>query len=127
MARKEFTYKGKTLAELQSMNIDEFMKIVPSRARRKLKRGFSEQEKKLLQKIRKGKKNIETHCRDMIIIPEMIGHTIKVHSGKEFVPVMVQPEMLGHALGEFVMTRKKVSHSAPGIGATKSSASLSLK
>jgi len=127
MVRKEFTYKGKTLAELQSMNIDEFMKIVPSRARRKLKRGFSEQEKKLLQKIRKGKKNIETHCRDMIIIPEMIGHTIKVHSGKEFVPVMVQPEMLGHALGEFVMTRKKVSHSAPGIGATKSSASLSLK
>jgi len=109
------------------MRIDEFMKIVPSRIRRSLKRGFTEQGKKLLEKIRKGRKNIETHVRDMVIVPEMIGQTLKVHSGKEFVPVIVQAEMLGHVLGEFVVTRKKVSHSAPGIGATKSSSSLSLK
>ena len=127
MAKKEFTYKGKTLAELQALSIDEFLKIVPSRIRRSLKRGFTEQEKKLLMKIRKNRKNIETHCRDMVILPEMIGQTIKVHSGKEFLPVIVGAEMLGHVLGEFVMTRKRVAHSAPGIGATKSSASLSLK
>ncbi len=127
MAKKEFTYKGKTIAELQAMSLDEFMKIVPSRIRRSMKRGFTEEEKKLLMKVKKNKKNIETHCRDMVILPEMVGQTIKVHSGKEFFPVIIQAEMLGHVLGEFVMTRKKVEHSAPGIGATKSSSSLSLK
>jgi len=127
MVKKEFTYKGKTLTELQAMGLDDFMKIVPSRIRRSLRRGFTEQEKKLLIKVRKNKKNIETHCRDMVIVPEMIGQTIKVHSGKEFFPVIILGEMLGHVLGEFVMTRRKVEHSAPGIGATKSSASLSLK
>ncbi|HLC85017.1 MAG TPA: ribosomal protein S19 family protein, partial [Candidatus Nanoarchaeia archaeon] len=38
-----------------------------------------------------------------------------------------QPEMLGHKLGEFAITKKRVAHSAPGIGATRSSASLSVR
>ena len=63
----------------------------------------------------------------MIILPEMIGKTIKVHSGKEFVPVIIIEEMIGHCLGEFVLTRRRVEHSAPGIGATRSSAALSVK
>jgi len=40
---------------------------------------------------------------------------------------MIEPEMIGHYLGEFAGTRKGVSHSAPGIGATRSSAALSVK
>ena len=63
----------------------------------------------------------------MVILPEMIGTTIKVHQGKEFAPVMIEQDMIGHCLGEFVLTRKRVAHSAPGIGATRSSASLSVK
>ena len=94
--------------------------------------GFSEEQKNLLEKIRavkegRRKKMIRTHQRNMIILPEMIGIKIAVHSGKEFVPVEIKLEMIGHYLGEFVMTRKEVSHKAPGVGATRSSKHVSVK
>lgn len=127
MAKKEFTFKGKTLEELKKMSLIELAQLVPARQRRTIKRGFTEQQKILLKKISRNEKNIETHCRDMIVLPEMIGRAIRVHQGREFVTVMMEPEMIGHCLGEFALTRKKVSHSAPGIGATRSSASLSVK
>src|SRR3989338_1250621 len=127
MAKKEFTFKGKTPEELKKLSINELAQIFTARQRRALKRGFTEQQKTLLKKLRANEKNVETHCRDMVILPEMIGKTIKVHQGREFVPVAVEPDMIGHCLGEFALTRKKVAHSAPGIGATKSSASLSVK
>ena len=127
MAKKEFTFKGKTAEELKKLSLNEIAQLLTSRQRRTIKRGFTEQQKILLKKLRDNEKNIETHCRDMMILPEMIGKTIKVHQGKEFVPVAVEADMMGHYLGEFALTRKKVSHSAPGIGATRSSASLSVK
>ena len=127
MAKKEFTFRGKTVDELKKLSVNEFAQLATSRVRRSLKRGFTEQQQILLKKIRKNEKNIETHCRDMIIVPEMIGVAIKVHQGKEYVQVMIEPDMIGHCLGEFAMTRRKVAHSAPGIGATRSSASLSVK
>lgn len=127
MAKKEFTFKGKTLEELKNVSLNELAQLMTGRPRRTIKRGFTEQQKILLKKLRANEKNIETHCRDMIILPEMIGRIIKVHHGREFIPVTLEPEMIGHYLGEFVLTRKKVSHSAPGIGATRSSASLSVK
>ncbi|MBI3034794.1 30S ribosomal protein S19 [Candidatus Woesearchaeota archaeon] len=127
MAKKEFTLRGKTTDELKKLSLTELMQLLTARQRRTIKRGFTEQQKILLKKLRNSEKNIKTHCRDMIILPEMIGTTIKVHHGREFVPVAVEPDMVGHYLGEFVLTRKKVTHSAPGIGATRSSASLSVK
>lgn len=127
MAKKEFTYRGKTLDELKGMSLNEVMLLLPARERRSLKRGLSEQQKILLKHTRAKKGNIETHCKDMIVLPEMVGMVIKIHNGKEFVPVTIQEEMIGHYLGEFIMTRKKVEHSAPGIGATRSSAALSVK
>ena len=127
MAKKEFAYRGKTLEELKKMSISEFKELLPARQKRSLKRGITEQQKKLLKRVKNNEKNIETHCRDMIILPEIVGFTIKIHNGKEFMIVMITEEMLGHCLGEFAMTRRKVEHSAPGIGATRSSASLSVK
>mgnify|MGYP001582519692 FL=1 len=127
MAKKEFTYKGKTTEELKNISLNELAQLLPARHRRTIRRGFTEQQKILLKKLRVNKKNIETQCRDMLVLPEMIGKTIKVHRGKEFIPVMIEADMIGHYLGEFVLTRKKVAHSAPGIGATRSSASLSVK
>lgn len=129
---KEVYYKGKTLDQIMKMSLSDFMNIVPSRARRTLRKGFTPAQKILLLKVKKGKegklkKPIKTHCRDMIIIPEMVGVSIHVHNGKEFVPVQITHEMLGRPLGEFLLTRKKVAHSAPGIGATKSSAAMSVK
>ncbi|MBS3147871.1 30S ribosomal protein S19 [Candidatus Woesearchaeota archaeon] len=124
---KEFLYRGKTIQDIQKMDLDEFAKLVPSRERRKMKRGFTEMEKKLLESVRKDEKEIKTQCRDMIVLPQMVGKTIKVHSGKEWVMLIIAPEMLAHRLGEFALTRRQVRHSAPGIGATRSSASLSVR
>ncbi len=125
--KKDFIFRGKTLEELQAFSIKEFAELLTSRQRRSLTRGLNEQQKKLLEKFKAKDKNIRTHCRDIIILPEMANATVRVHNGKEFVMITIIPEMLGHYLGEFVMTRKKVSHHAPGIGATRSSASLSVK
>jgi small subunit ribosomal protein S19 len=127
MVKKEFLYYGKTLDQVMAMSHEDFMKISNARARRSMKRGFTDEQKKLLKKVRAKKKNIETHCRDMVILPEMIGLTIKIHNGKSFEPVIIIPEMLGHALGEFSATRKRLVHSAPGIGASKSSSAISVK
>jgi len=129
---KKFYFHGKTLEELQAMSLNEFIKLLPSRQRRSLTRGFSEENRKLYDKIKKAKqglfkKLIKTHRRDFIVLPEMVGLIIHIHRGKEFVPVMIMEEMVGCYLGEFAATRKKVAHSAPGIGATRSSASASVK
>ena len=126
MARKEFEYKGRSLEELQKLSINEFAELVDSRIRRTLKHGMSDTQKNVLKKLRQNK-SPETHARTMIILPEMVNKTVKVHDGKNFVALIIQPEMIGRRLGEFVLTRKRVTHHAPGIGATRSSASLSVK
>lgn len=128
MAR-EITYRGKTLDEMQKMSIEEFIELLPARERRSIKRGFTEIEKKLLKTLRDKPKDvfIKTHVRDMIIIPEMVGRKFGIYNGKEFVSVEITQEMLGHRLGEFALTRKKVQHSGPGMGATRSSKYVPLK
>ncbi|RLF46877.1 MAG: 30S ribosomal protein S19 [Thermoplasmata archaeon] len=128
-ARKEFTYRGLTLEELSKMSIEELLPYLPARARRTLKRGLTPLQYRFLEKLRKTEKGkpIRTHLRDMIILPEFVGHTIAVHNGKEYQPVVIKPEMIGHYLGEFALTRKEVKHSGPGVGATRSSKYLPLK
>lgn len=123
----EFTYRGKSLEELKKLTLDEFALLVPARQRRTMQRGLSEDHKKLLHKVRLCDPGIRTHLRDMIVLPEMVGLKIAIHSGKEFTPVEIIPEMLGHYFGEFVLTRKSVSHGAAGIGATRSSKFIPLK
>lgn len=133
---KEFRYRGFTFKELLEMPMDKFIELLPSRQRRSLLRGFTEEQRRLLEKIRvakkvmsEGRKNIKikTHVRDMIILPEMVGLTIHVYNGKEFVPIEIKPEMIGHYLGEFSITTKKVEHGEPGLKATRSSMFLPLK
>jgi small subunit ribosomal protein S19 len=126
MAKKEFTYRGKTLEELKAMPDSELMRLLPARQRRNLKRGFNDLQKAFIKKFQK-KNNVETHTRDMIVLPWMVAKTVLVHNGKEFVKVLLEPEMIGMYFGELVNTRHKVAHSAPGIGATKSSASVSVR
>ena len=128
MARKEFTYRGYTLEDLQKMKIEEFVKVVSARTRRSLKRGFIKKHEKLIERSRKIQgKPIRTHCRDMIILPEFTGKIFSVYNGKEYVRTDITPEMIGHYLGEFVATRRRVMHSAPGVGATRASKFVSLK
>ncbi len=128
MAKKEFTYRGKTMDELKKMSLAEFIGLLPARQRRSLTRGFTESQKILLKKLRSNEPRIKTHCRDMIIIPEIVGKTIFIHKGtKDWVQIVITQEMLGHYLGEFAFTRRPVAHSAPGVGATRSSAAISVR
>lgn len=124
---KKFLFKGKTIEELQKMSLEQFAKLLPSRQRRTLLRGLKPQQKKFLERLRKAEKPVRTHLRDIIIIPEMVGKIVMVHNGKEWLRVNIREEMLGHRLGEFALTRKRVAHSAPGVGATRSSKFLPLK
>lgn len=127
--KKEFSYRGLTLEELQKLSIEELMPLLPSRMRRTLKRGLTVKQEKLLRDIEKTTPGtpIRTHCRDMIILPNFVGHTINIHNGKEFQRVEIQPYMIGHYLGEFALTRQKVVHTGPGVGATRSSKYMPLK
>ena len=124
---KIFTYKGKSVEELKTMSLEEFAKMLPSSQRKKLSKGLSEKEKKFLERLRKSEKPVRTHLRQMIIIPEMFDKTVMLHSGKEWVRIIIKPEMVGHKMGEFLLTRKRVLHSAPGVGATRASKFLPLK
>jgi small subunit ribosomal protein S19 len=117
------------------MNMDSLIELLPTRRRRTLKRGLPPRQKKLLMKLRAARKQqrkgkdvvVRTHCRDMVILPEMVDLTIGVHNGKDFTRVKIIPQMIGHSLGEFSITNKTVKHGNPGIGATKSSAYVPLK
>jgi len=120
MAKKEFTYRGLKTEQLRQMSVQEFAQLIPSRERRSLLRGMTDAEKSLLRKITK-RDNIKTHCREMVVVPQMIGKTILVHNGKEYTSLLINEEMIGIRLGEFVLTRKMVKHSSPGIGAAAAS------
>lgn len=71
-------------------------------------------DQKLLEKISKLKPDdksvIKTWARNCEISPEMVGFTFSVHNGKNFIPVQVTEEMIGHCLGEFAPTRKFIKH-----------------
>lgn len=111
--KKEFLFKGKTVEELQAMPIEQFAQLLPARERRKIQRGFTDAEKAFLKSL--DSNNIKTHCRDMIVLPSMVNKRIKIHTGKEFLEVQIVPQMVGHRLGEFALTRKKIKHGAVGV------------
>jgi len=129
---KKFEYQGIDLKELEKLPMAQLFQMFPSRARRSLSRGINDGKRKLIEEIKLAKsgnlKNpIRTHIRDLIILPYMVGIQVNVFSGKEFVPVNISPEMISHYLGEYVITNKRVSHGAPGVGASRSSLYVPLK
>ena len=70
---------------------------------------------RLLKKVQKlnetGKKEVvKAYSRRSTIFPDFVGHTIAVHNGKEFIPVYITEDMVGHKLGEFALTRKFGGH-----------------
>jgi small subunit ribosomal protein S19 len=129
---KEFRYRGFTVDQLNSMSTEAILQLLPSRARRSLNRGISDDKRKLLEDVRSQKDGklegqIKTHARDMIVLPVMVGATVGVYTGREFLSVQIKPEMIGHYLGEYAITNKKVVHGTPGIGASRSSLYVPLK
>jgi small subunit ribosomal protein S19 len=129
MAKKEFSFKGKSLEELQAMSVEDFAKLCDSRARRSLSKGI---DKHIMKKIEAAKGNpkakpIKTHKRDVIIVPNMVGARMAVYKGNSFENVEITEKMIGHYLGEFVFTRKRLQHGKAGIGATKSSTAITAR
>jgi small subunit ribosomal protein S19 len=127
---KEFTYHGLSKEELANIPNEKLLKLFTARIRRSLTRGtISDDKKKLMEEMKdKNQKNpIKTHLRDVIILPYMVGVTVHIFSGKEFVPITITLQMVGHYLGEYVITNKRVNHGAPGVGASRSSLYVPLK
>jgi small subunit ribosomal protein S19 len=110
--------------------MDDFIKLLPARKRRSLRRGLSERQRILIEKMRSHNPEdglLKTHARDLIILPEMIGKSVHVFNGKEFVEVNLDIKKIGHYLGEFSITNKPVRHGRPGIGASRSSMYIPLR
>jgi len=127
--KKEFIYKGKTIKELQELEVREFAKYLRSRQRRTLLRNFQKIEgfiNRAKAKLEKGK-SIRTHFRDLVVVPSMVGMKISIYDGHNFVPVEITGEMLGHKFGEFAPTRQRIKHSKAGVGATKGTKHKSKK
>ena len=126
---KEFMYHGLSKEELANIPNEKLFKLFTARARRSFTRGINDDKRKLMEEMKdKNNKNpIKTHLRDVIILPYMIGTTVHIFSGKEFVPITITLQMVGHYLGEYVITNKRVNHGAPGVGASRSSLYVPLK
>lgn len=127
--KREFSFRGKTLAELQAMSLEEFAKVVSARARRSIRRGFNTETTLFYERMRDTpvEKTMRTHCRDALVLPAHVGRKVAIHTGKEFKEVEIRPEMVGHYYGEFALTRRFEKHSGPGVGATRSSKFMPLK
>ena len=127
--KKEFKFHGLTVDEVKKLSFEEFLPYIPSRMRRSLTRGLTVSQNKLISDVEKAEPGdvIRTHLRDMVILPSFIDHKIAVYNGKEFQEITIEPEMIGHYLGEVAITRKKVKHTGPGVGATRSSKFMPLK
>ncbi len=125
--KKEFTYRGYTMEDLLKMPFQDLLGILPARARRSYVRGLNSEQEVFVQKLKIANEPVRTHRREIFILPEFVGKSVEVYSGKAFVAVEIRPEMIGHAIGEFVLTRNFSKHSGPGVGATRSSKFMPLK
>jgi small subunit ribosomal protein S19 len=125
--KKEFTFRGHTMDELLKMPFADIIELLPARARRTYIRGLNPEQESFIRRLRSSDGPVRTHRREIPIIPEFVGKIVHVYNGKEFSPVEIKPEMIGHALGEFALTRKSVRHSGLGVGATRSSKFMPLK
>ena len=104
--KKEFLWRGYTMEQLVEMPLyppEDDMEapciatLMPSRAKRSLSRGLSPECQKFLDRIRSNNgKIVKTHCRGMYILPEMVGTTVGIHNGKDFVNVEIAPETVSY-------------------------------
>ena len=133
---REFRFRGYNQDQLKSISIEALLPLLNARQRRSLNKRVGKymngQKRKLREEIKlalNGRLNnkLKTHVRDMIILPDMIGLSISVHNGKEFYEVTIKPEMVGHYLGEYAITNKRVQHGSPGVGSSRSSLYVPLK
>merc|ERR1712042_45350 len=133
---KKFSYRGVELDKLLDLSTEEFINMTNSRHRRSFRRGVKKRHQTLIEKMRKAKAAatgmdkpapVKTHCRNVCILPGMVGNIIGVYNGKMTLGIEVKPEMIGTYFGEYGISYKPVRHGRPGIGATHSSRFIPLK
>jgi small subunit ribosomal protein S19 len=126
---EKIAFEGLLPEEAKNLTNDQYLKLIKSRQRRTLKRNSLQIKElnKIIEKHRKTGKPIRTHTREAVIMPSWVGLEIQVHNGKVFQPLKIEANMLGHRLGEFVYTTKRVVQSAPGVRATRGSKALAQK
>jgi len=137
-AKRNYTFRGKTLDELKGLPLQDFVKLLSSQRQRFFKRSFCVKHIKLIGKLKKARETIRdqkgirpttvrTHLRGMVILPEFVDNVIGIYNGKEFLEVQIRPEMIGHVFADFSVPKKDVRHSKAGVGATRGSSATSLK
>lgn len=136
-AQRNYTFRGKTLDDLRAMEIPEFLKLCGTKRRRYISRDFGIKHVHLIKKLQAAREAVKgpgerpalvkTHLRSMVILPQFVDNVIGIYNGHEFVEIQVKPEMIGHVLADFAMSKKIVKHSKAGVGATRSSSATSLK
>ncbi len=121
--KREFSYRGHSLADLKAMDLVQLAAVLNARARRSIRRGFNTETTAFFDRMRStpAEKVVRTHCRDALVLPDHVGRRVAIHTGKEFKEIEIRPEMIGHYYGEFCLTRRFEKHSGPGVGATRSS------
>lgn len=133
---REFRFRGLNVDQLKNLSIEALLPLLNARQRRSLDKRvgkyMNDEKRKLRERIKNvregnSSETIRTHVRDMIILPDMVGITLNIHNGKDFTPITIKPEMIGHYLGEYSITNKRVQHGAPGVGASRSSLYVPLK
>lgn len=134
---RKFSYRGVDFEEIQDMKFSEFAKLLPSKLRRKVKRGMSEKEVKLIKDCMEAKNAVQnsherpeivnTHARFSIIWPSMVGNIVGVHVGNGYFPLEIKQEMIGYLLSDFTPTRVHPKHGKPGIGISSNSKFVPLE
>jgi len=133
---RKYTYRGLQLEDLMGLKNEKLVELFGARQRRRFERGLKHKYQRFIMKLRKAKKNlgqgekppvVKTHLRNAIVLPEMVGSIVGVHTGKEFAGVEIKFDMIGRYLGEFALSYRPTRHGKPGVGATKGSAHTSLK
>jgi small subunit ribosomal protein S15e len=137
-AQRNYTFRGKTLDDLKSLEVNQFVDLLGSHGRRFAHRTMGLPHIKLIKKLKAAREKVagqsgirppvvRTHLRAMVILPEFVDNVIGIYNGKEFTEIQVKPDMIGHVLAEFSMAKRIVKHSKAGVGATRSSSATALK
>lgn len=134
---RKYSYRGIDFEIIKDMKFSQFAELLPSRLRRRVKRGLSSKEVKLIKECIASKEAVtnahekpeivKTHARSSIIWPCMVGSIVGVHTGNGYLPLEIKPEMLGCLLSDFTVTREHPKHGKPGISEYAGSKFVPLK
>lgn len=133
---KKYTFRGLDIDALTALKNEQLIELLRCRQRRRFNRGLKHKYQRFIMKIRKAKKNLQpgekpapvkTKLRNAIVLPEMVGSVVGIHSGNTYSNVEIKFDMIGRYLAEFAISYKPTKHGKPGVGATKGSQHTALK